>query len=304
MICVGGVQLFFSLNAFNASTTSNKVIMSNRVYSKVSLIGNGVYDGLHVKNYIFSDDKFLDLNSEDYFGAGSVFLANFEGNLEAGNYTSLSKTISKWRIRRKRKDKFSSTVLADIPSTSVAFADYLQANRTEYEYQVSPVAEDGTEGAPVISMCTSDFFGWYLCSLDNETIYKFDMNLESESIALNLDMKLFEGFTKYPVARFGKRKYHSGGLKTIPYRLIHQSKGLTGWYFAPYEADSTELKIDHILLEKLEEFITNGEPKILKNTGGDMFKVQTSNFSYQYMDTTTEQPFTISFQFTQVGDGE
>jgi hypothetical protein len=293
--------LFFGLNAFHSSYVSNKVVIANRSYNKVSLIGNGIFDAVHVKNAILSDSDIIELNTAETFGTQTVFLANFEGNLEAGNYTTVSKPITKWRIRRRRLGDFSNTILDDLDVTTVTYTDYLQANRTNYEYQVSPVSDDGTEGAPIISINQSDFFGWYLCSLDNETIYKFDMNIESDSIVLNMDTKLFEGFTEYPVMRKGKRKYRSGGLRTIPYRI--SVGGLAGWYETPY-GSSGEMEINNELLRLVEDFISNGEPKILKNTSGDIFKVQTNGFSYQYMDTISEQPYTISFQWVQVGDGE
>jgi hypothetical protein len=71
----------------------------------------------------------------------------------------------------------------------------------------------------------------------------------------------------------------------------------------PY-GSSGEMEINNELLRLVEEFISNGETKLLKNTSGDTFKVQTSDFSYQYMDTISEQPYTINFRWTQVGDDE
>jgi hypothetical protein len=276
-------------------------VIANRNYDKVSLIGSGVFDAVHVKNKLLSDDDILDLDTVEYFGTDSVFLANFEGNFEAGNYSSFSKPITKWRIRRRKFGRFTPVLLSEFAVSSTEYIDYLQANRTNYEYQVSPVSDDGTEGAPIITINQSDFFGWYLCSLDNETIYKFDLNIESDSIVLNMDTKLFEGFTKYPIMRQGKRKFHSGGLRTMPYRI--SVGGLSGWYEMPY-GSSGEMEINNELLRLVEEFISNGETKLLKNTSGDIFKVQTSDFTYQYMDTISEQPYTINFRWTQVGDDE
>lgn len=292
--------MFFSVNAFHTTALTNKVVIANRVYDKVNLMGNGVFDAVHLRKRVLSEQEVLDIETKEIYGIDSIFVANFEGNLEAGNYTSLSKPISKWRVRRKKVGSFTPNLLKDLDVSNTSYIDYLQANRTSYEYQISPVSSDGTEGVPLLTITESDFFGWFLCSIDNQTVYKFDMSIESESIALNMDRKLFEGFTKYPVTRTGKRKYHSGGLKTMPYKF-HKG-GIYEWYALPYSVAHN--RTDNDLLREVEDFISNGEPKILKNTSGDLFKVQTSEFSYQYMDVYDEQPYTIDFKWTQVGDGE
>lgn len=279
--------MFFSLNAFHTSAATNKVVIANRPYNKISLIGNGVFDGVHAKKRVLSDQEILDIETQEVFGVDTVFVANFEGNLEAGNYTTVSKPITKWRVRRKKVGNFTPKLLSELDVSFANYTDNLQANRTDYEYQVSPLASDGTEGAPITSILQSDFFGWYLCSLDNQTVYKFDMNFESDSIALNMDVAVFQGFTQYPTTRTGKRKYRSGGLTTMPYHINGQ-----------------EITINNGLLRQVEEFVSNGETKLLKNTSGDIFKVQTSEFSYKYMDVYDEQPYTINFKWTQVGDGE
>jgi hypothetical protein len=292
--------LFLSLSAFNTSAATNKVVIANRTYPKVNLIGNGVFDGVHLRSKSLDDSMILNITTQEVFGVDSIFLANFEGNLEAGNYTTVSKPITKWRVRRKLVGNFTPKLLGDVDSSVVTYTDYLQANKTSYEYQLSSVADDGTEGAPITSIAESDFFGWCICSTDNQTIYKFDMEVQSDSVVLNMDVKVFEGFTQYPTTRTGKRKYRTGGLKTIPYH--YSSGGISNWYVTPYSSGGTT--IDNTLLREIETFISNGQPKLLKNTSGDLFKVETSDFSYQYMDKIGEQPYTIYFKWTQVGDGE
>jgi hypothetical protein len=277
--------LFLSVDLLSTTPLKNFVQIPKRSYDKVSLVGQGVFDGFHLRNTAMTNQDVLNITTEEIFGTYTVFLANFENTLSAGNYISLQDPIVSWRIKRNLIGKFTPSTLAELSASKTTYIDATQANRKSYEYQVVPITAAGKEGSPLTTIAESDFYGWFLSDEHGEKVYKFDMNIESESITLNTDIKLFEGYTQFPIQRSGKRKYRSGGLSTMPYSY-----------------NGSELSFTNETLREIESFISDEKDKILKNTSGDIFKVQTSEFSYQYMDTIDVQPYTINFKWVQVGD--
>jgi len=276
--------LFLSINALPVAALTNRVYIPKRTYNKVALLGPAEFDSVHIRNQVLTNQQIIDSNQAETFDTHTIFLANFEDTLAAGNYVSLENPIVKWRVKRKLLGNFKPIVLQELDAEQTSYVDFTQSNKREYEYQVIPITADGTEGSPLTTLTSSDFFGWFLCDEHNTTVYKFDLNVVTDAIVFTTDVSLFEGYTKYPIQREGKRRYHSGSLTTVPYSYR-----------------DSEIRIDNSMLREIEEFITDGKTKILKNSSGDVFKVQTSEFSYQYMDTTIEQAYTISFKWIEVG---
>ena len=58
-------------------------------------------------------------------------------------------------------------------------------------------------------------------------------------------------------------------------------------------------------LNNLKRFINDGKMKLLKNKKQRRsIWVVTNNFSYSYMHNFIEEPYTVSFSWTEVGDGQ
>jgi hypothetical protein len=68
----------------------------------------------------------------------------------------------------------------------------------------------------------------------------------------------------------------------------------------PYTWNGNDIDMSFSLLKEIEDFVSDGQTKILKSTKGDIWKVKTSDFDYKYMDNIGEQPYTISFKFKEV----
>ena len=74
--------------------------------------------------------------------------------------------------------------------------------------------------------------------------------------------------------------------------------------FAVKVEEGKDLKEIYLLLKT---FINNEETKILRNGSGQVMEVYTSNFNFKYYDQIVEnnqQPYTITFEYIQVGSGE
>ena len=220
--------------------------------------------------------------NDDY----TVFLANFENNLEAGN---VSGTITGWRLKRKASDGSLYITMDDFDTDVTEYIDNTPRNNIEYSYAIYSL-NSSLESLGIEDTATVSFFGWFLT--DGTNYYKFDMGwdgLSTDSIKSNKNMFLFENYTQYPVASFGIQDYKTSSITTIPY--VWNDVDLT------YE-------IDVPLLNELQTFINDGNEKWLKNTAGEIMKVITNNFSYKYLDKQQNQPYEITFEWTEVGVGE
>jgi hypothetical protein len=275
--------MFLGLSAYGFSYFSDYKYYIIKGYNKITFLGNLHYDNIRLCNTEIEDTVLLTTTTEDIYDENTLFVANFENNLEGGLYAGEEKTITKWRIKRRKFGEYAFKVIGETTKDFSPYYDYTQANNQLYEYYACPVADDGIEGIAVSGMAQSNFHGWFLISRDNTIAYKFDVELNSEPIILNVDRKMYENYTPYPVFRQGQRKYHTGGLTTIPYTY-----------------NNKRIVFNYSTIKSIENFINNGETKVLRNTKGDVFYVQTQDFQYTIDEKVLEQPVTISFKFVEV----
>jgi hypothetical protein len=285
--------MVFGLSSFS-SVPLTLAYPSAKTYSKVTFKGISTVDNAHLQRVELTSSQMTTASqSQQQFGANTIFLFDFENNYEGGNYTALAAPIASYNIKRKKPDDLLYTLIDTVTQGSLTeFKDMSAKNKFTYDYAVYPVAATplaGIEGQPILGSGELDFFGWILSDIDNTTSYKFDMEIESDSIKTTQDMKLIDTYTQYPVSSFGLRKYDRGRLNTMPYSL---------------SVDGLTYTIDITLLTALKTFINDRQMKILRNTLGNIWKVVTDQFDYKYEDKIADQPYRISFEFTEVANSD
>lgn len=214
----------------------------------------------------------------------SRFLANFESSLSSGNFSSY---IGGFRLKRLASDGSLYQTIDDFEVSDLTYKDLTPRNAVTYTYALYALDVNGNEDLGTTATGVLDFYGWFLT--DGTNIYKFDIENSSDSIKSNIDMKTYDNYTTYPTISFGNRNYRDSGIKTIPYS---------------YNSTSFEYSFSLSLLDELRAFINNGLVKYLKNTKGEIFKIVTYGFSYNYNDNIPDQIYEVSFNWTEVGIGE
>lgn len=282
--------MLLSLNALGNAPSSNAMPPRRQFLGDVKFFGKSIVEGVHAKNREWTEEEILDIIDEENFGTSSIFCANLDGNLNAGSVNSLSDPIVSYKIyKRKVGDSLYTYLTEVLDGTYVTtYKDYTSKNNQTYEYILSPIDSTGIVEYNNNVYGTHDFFGWFLSDMDNTICYKFDMELNVDDIKRNEDVKIYENYTEMAVLSYGKRKYISSRINTMPYSIS-------------IDGESYEVNLD--TLETLRDFINDGEPKYLRNTKGEVWKVATKTFSYKYMDKLSEQPYSVSFEFIQVGLG-
>jgi hypothetical protein len=285
-----GVQVF-------GNCVFNNTIPPKSQQNKITFYGDCVLDGIHLQNTEISDSEILALNSEElFFNINTILLANFEHTLECGNLYDSVYPVQSLRIRRIGENESLNKIIAEVPYDSLdvnnmKYIDYTPQNRKNYTYTISPmVLKDGTvyEARGCEGVGLVDFYGWTLSSIEaTPTQYKFDLEIESDNIEVVTDFKKYDTYGIYPIFRWGNRNYRESALKTIPYS---------------YTALTDTFDIDTTVLNNIKSFINDKNTKVLRNAAGEQFNVVTHDFSYKYFDTIQDQPFKISFRFTEVAD--
>ncbi len=252
-----------------------------QTFTNIRFVGSCHLDNIHAQNVILTDSYIEDITDEETYEINTLFLANFEDSLEAGNLSNSDLPITHWRIYRKKEGETLYTMIAEIPAlpTESRYYDKLAQNKVEYDYEIKAVSS-GIEGDGILGNGVVDFYGWILSDIEVDTMYKFDVEVESSDIRVMRDMHRYDNYSEKPAFSFGKKKFKEGSLKTIPLSY-----------------DSNECTLE--TLDALGDFIDNGEVKILKNTKGEVFYVITYDFRYKYADQTSEQIYTITFSFAE-----
>lgn len=282
--------MLLSYNVLGSALTS-RALPLKRGYSTVKFLGNSTVDDIHAQNDVLTNSEILGITTERTWNLDTLFLAQFENTLEAGNLTNLGLPITSWRIKRKKPSDSLYTQIAEIPFSNFQsfYYDYTMENNQEYTYAIFPTS-NGTEGTGLEATGMSDFFGYtlteYTSTSATPTSFLFDADLETSDITTKQDYKIYEnGYTAKPAFRFGTREYIDMEITTMPYSI-----------------NGEEIVVDSTLLQSIRAFINNKEPKVLNHSSGITYaKVITTDFRVKYMDKIESQPYQISFRITEVG---
>ena len=150
------------------------------------------------------------------------------------------------------------------PDFSIEFYDFLEPSNKSIEYAyVYVTSEDGKERYSATSIIDSKFDSYFICSPDG-TIYPMIANVDN-NVTLNRKTNLIESpGRKYPyVVRNGITKYYSGNLTVSFFEMD----------------DNCKINTDNLweFRREIDEFLSNGEPKLLKSFDGEIWMVDVVN---------------------------
>lgn len=220
----------------------------------------------------------------------TFLLAEFLGNLEAGNLSLGGLEIDSFRIRKRRVD---STVFQDLgilpydDENDFKFIDTSVRPKISYEYQVSPLSND-IEGQPILVQITVDFDYWWLSDATGTTneSYPFFANIntgiEVSDISINKQRYVYDNtFNEFPVVSYGNQQYQSGTISALLCDAF--------------------MDISYNYRNLVLKFINNGKPKYLKNNLGDLWLVDTHTCNFKLYPQFSDPISTVNFSWMEVG---
>lgn len=251
--------------------------------------GSSCFDNVRLINRKLSDAEFdaLVLGETPLWTPETLMLATFDdSDLNAGNITGLTSPVTGYELFRKTEDELSFIKIADLPSTASSYVDITALPNVTYIYDLIATNEDERSN-PIEGSITTNFYGIYLIDPITYKTYIFDLNLGFDTLNSEMAYQRYDGYNKFSGHSFGKRNFITGSISAI----------------VDEYTTSNQFTQTADFVKELQDFINNGEYKILKTRKGEIFKVHTMNFSSQVLNSAiTAQPYSISFNFEQIGE--
>mgnify|MGYP004471547627 CR=1 FL=1 len=252
-----------------------------------------------LKNALF-DEAFLSsdvtrFKSIDYEWDSDVLIfATFDSqNLEAGNIGTLGDKIQSMQLRRREVGKKDWTALTAYPiydtdHLNFSFVDYFARGRnTKYEYSVNYILKDGTELPYISASVVSEFCGAVIS--DSEKSYHIFLDPSITSTTRNRQSNVITTLnSKYPYVFFGSNSNYD-------------SATFSGTVIRNEEGDYWDFDGSYRYREELKDWLTNGEPKILKMEDGREW-LMSVNGNIEEDCSEHIDKVKISFDFVQIGD--
>jgi len=263
-------------------------------FDKLTIYGEGVFDRIWITNRIEPSSFYDSLSLSNYnpnFAQDTVFLAEFNNTLSAGNISSEEESVEQWKVTKRRNGTNINKLVGYVDDKTKTLKDYRVQKEQEYIYEVIPITQN-TMGVPLVSpTIKTEYYGCFLIDETTGMILNFDLNLNTGNISAEDDVTEYQTYGKFNTYSQGSRNFLKGTISGIvPERL---------------SLDTDEFIQSADFVKEVQDFINNGNPKLLKTRKGDIWKVRTHSFSRsQLNEGISQQVDVISFGFSQLEDVE
>ena len=202
--------------------------------------------------------------------------ALYHGDTYAGNITYSESIVQKIKIKKRYVGEFNWNTIyeKEIHSNedfAIEFYDYYSPSKQEVEYAYVAII-GGAESTPISSSVRSEFESYFIC--DKDASYPILLDAANE-VELNRSTSVIQTIgSKYPyVVTNGTMRYYSGTLTAT---------------FIELKEDDFDIEHGWAYRNQLDEFLSNGNAKIIKSFEGQMYMVnvvdnisRTDNGHYQ-----------------------
>ena len=278
-------MLFTGKDILGDDASSVKVLDTTTSVS----IKNGVYDNI----FLSSDpNNYKDDNME--WNDSTLIWATFDDRaLNGGNIGSLGNQLYSMKLKRREVGRsnwvdLAGYIITDTDNLNFLYVDkYARGRSTEYEYAVTYVLKDGTELPYVSSTVISEFCGAILA--DSETSYHVFLDPSLTSVTRNRQTNVVTTLnSKYPFIFIGGNSNYDSGT-------------FSGTMIKNCDNDDWDLDGSYRYREEMVDWLTNGEPKILKMEDGREWLMNV-NGDITIDNSEHVDKVSISFDFVQIGD--
>jgi len=258
-------------------------------YTGIKFNGEIEVDNIHVINRILSSEEILALNpiiTPTWIVGETLFLATFDTmTLAGGNVGDLLDTIIKINVYRKKVNDTVYELLSEIDGNAIEYLDYSAYSRADFEYGIVPVTETALGDLLPSNIISVKLKEWYILSTDGTISYKLCLGLNTESFINNTDISELNTVGRYNVYNKGNKNFISSSMSVIPAEDISNN----------FIYQTTEF------MNNFEEFMLNGEKKIIKSPKGEIFNIVVTRYDKSILNNGERtQLYVVSFDFSQV----
>lgn len=279
--------MFLNIDLFGDgdSVHDNKIVAKPSSFS----IKNGIFD----EAFLSSDVTRYNSDSYDWDSDVLIFATFDSKTLEGGNIGTLANKLQSVQIRRREAGAKNWTILTayPIPDTdhlNFSFADYFARGRnTKYEYSVNYILRDGTELPYISASVVSNFCGAVIS--DATKSYHVFLDPSITSTTRNRQANVVTTLnSRYPYVFFGSNSNYDSG-------------NFSGTIIKNEDGDYWDFDGSYKYREEMKDWLTNGEPKILKIEDGREWMISV-NGNVDEDSSEHRDKVKLSFDFVQIGD--
>lgn len=293
--------MFLGLGLLGSADSASNITEPTSKINTVTLQDAQFYE-IYATNYS-AGFKWRNLDRWSY---GTLLHSDFSDSLSGGNITWSADVISEIRIKKRLEgDTVWKTIYyKDGINTSddfdIDFVDYLEPSNTTVEYKYVPVFNINSQNVDMDSEGTSvesKFDEWFI-------IGQYEIN--SQGAMINEVHPMVVDFSSTPTLNRQTTLINTLGSK---YAFVN-TNGMTKYYSGSTTCTFVELCVNGMGVDaenawkyrnSIDDFLSNGYPKILKSFEGDIRLVSTyeeishqENGDYRNVSTT--------FQWAEVGN--
>lgn len=248
---------------------------------------NAIHDETYVSLDIVELDDFDGKIPSDWT-FNTRLHSQYNEDLYGGNVSFTEAIVESVRIKKRTsKDSKFQTIYEKPINTNEDFEIHLMDYYEpvgDVEYAYVPVISGG-ENKYITNTVVSDFDHFFMCEKD--TSYQLIMNA-SFNRTLNQKVGVVEtwGRQRPVIIKNGNMKYYSGDIECIFVELKEcQYQFDTGWEYR----------------NELNEFLSNGKPKIFKDSNGNLYMISITSNITESTDKSTDI-VTSKFSVAECGD--
>lgn len=271
--------------------------------SLTSKLNPGNMAGVTIKDGVF-DEVYLSKNADDFktdntsWTDDTLIYVDFNNqDTSGGNLPYVLANIAYFRLKRREVGTFEWTGLyehyfTDINDINFVYIDrYAKGNNTEYEYCITPVSAEGIEQTYNTIKIKSHFEGAVIC--DKNISYHILLEPAVDSTTRNREGTIVVTMNnKYPFVFYGSNaNYYSGEFSGVA--IDYDVEGNLENFWKP------DNSVDY--RDKMVDWLTNGEPKILKMHDGRIWMINI-NGNVTLDSGEHFKKVRVGFEFVEIGD--
>lgn len=251
----------------------NTFACTDNAYSYMSTPKNEI-SSISIKNTIVDDlyvskSALLKFNWEipNAWNFNIALRANFNDNLYGGNVLYNQDIVTAIKIKRRILGEFTWKTIYEQPVSNnddfnIEFYDYLEPFHQTIEYAYVAVI-GGADMDSISNSVKSEAYSYFIVGANNEC-YPMILNMDN-TITFNRESQIIKSpGSKYPyIVNNGISKYYSGTINVSFFEMDSncQLDSENAWKYR----------------NKLDQFLTDGNPKIIKSFEGDIWMVNIVN---------------------------
>lgn len=279
-------MIFMGYTFTGGPHTFDSTPVNDAYYNSIS-VGAGQVDTLLGSKQTMTADEIL--NSEWNFD--TILRALFQDDALAGNIDYAVSEIDKIRLKRRKQGELEWITLTEKEISGPEDLSFTYDDKTAaigvYEYAVVPVM-GGIEGSFFANSVESKFNGMFI--LDATGAYGTELEVRC-AVQANQPTSVVSTLSRrFPFV--------------IHNPSVRYDSGSASGYFVAKQDDGYDTAGGHLYRKKLNEFLLNGLPKILKFDDGRLWLVDITSPQISMEEQGHNEFVTTSFEWTETGDGE